>query len=204
MTRRVGEAMELEPLMRRPLDGKVISMNAPNYQQQQQNFQQPIKLPVNRQYQNSPREVSETDLYLLGAIEKLVYRVDYMEKRLKRTEQLVYYLMAGNKERPEADPCQANFTRIGGNCYHFGGTERVDWKTAAGKCKALGASLAEFDKVEKFRDVVAYVLNNQSHRGHDFWTGGLNPGLQNSYDCRVSLKLFLQVFCGFGQLRHGQ
>lgn len=47
--------------------------------------------------QNGP-EVSETDLYLLSAIEKLVYRVDYMEKRLRKTEQLVYYLMAGNNE----------------------------------------------------------------------------------------------------------
>lgn len=44
------------------------------------------------------QEVSETDLYLLSAIEKLVYRVDYMEKRLRKTEQLVYYLMAGNNE----------------------------------------------------------------------------------------------------------
>lgn len=186
MTRRVGDAMELEPLMRRPLDERVISMNPPNYQQQQnhqqqqqqQNYQQPLKLQAQRQTQyNSPREVSETDLYLLGAIEKLVYRVDYMEKRLKRTEQLVYYLMAGNSQKPEIDSCPANFSRIGDNCYHLGGSERVDWKTAAGKCKALGASLAEFDKVEKFRDVVAFVLNNQSHRGHDFWIGGLNPGL---------------------------
>lgn len=51
----------------------------------------------NRIPQNGP-EVSETDLYLLSAIEKLVYRVDYMERRLRKTEQLVYYLMAGNNE----------------------------------------------------------------------------------------------------------
>lgn len=38
-------------------------------------------------------EISETDLYLLGAIEKLVYRVDYLEKRLKKTDELVLYLM---------------------------------------------------------------------------------------------------------------
>lgn len=48
--------------------------------------------------QNGPSEVSETDLYLLGAIEKLVYRVDYMEKRLLKSEQLIYYLMAGNNQ----------------------------------------------------------------------------------------------------------
>lgn len=51
----------------------------------------------NRIPQNGP-DVSETDLYLLSAIEKLVYRVDYMERRLHKTEQLVYYLMAGNND----------------------------------------------------------------------------------------------------------
>lgn len=48
-----------------------------------------------------PSEISETDLYLLGAIEKLVYRVDYMEKRLRKTEQIVYYLMQGNQNREQ-------------------------------------------------------------------------------------------------------
>jgi hypothetical protein len=43
------------------------------------------------------RQVSETDLYLLGAIEKLVYRVDFMEKRLRRVEEMLYYVMAGNR-----------------------------------------------------------------------------------------------------------
>lgn len=54
--------------------------------------------PPNRPQSNAPQEVSETDLYLLSAIEKLVYRVDYMERRLRKTEQVVYYLMAGNNE----------------------------------------------------------------------------------------------------------
>lgn len=44
------------------------------------------------------QEISETDLYLLSAIEKLVYRVDYMERRLRKAEQIVYYLMAGNNQ----------------------------------------------------------------------------------------------------------
>ena len=44
------------------------------------------------------REVTETDLYLLGAIEKLVYRVDFMEKRLRRTEELLYYVMASKNK----------------------------------------------------------------------------------------------------------
>lgn len=52
----------------------------------------------NRIQQNGPNEISETDLYLLSAIEKLVYRVDYMDHRLRKTEQIVYYLMAGNNQ----------------------------------------------------------------------------------------------------------
>ncbi|KAJ8940023.1 hypothetical protein NQ314_010854 [Rhamnusium bicolor] len=43
------------------------------------------------------RQVSETDLYLLGAIEKLVYKVDFMEKRLRRVEEMLYYAVAGNR-----------------------------------------------------------------------------------------------------------
>lgn len=59
----------------------------------------PLNGPPNRHPSNAaPQEVSETDLYLLSAIEKLVYRVDYMERRLRKTEQIVYYLMAGNNE----------------------------------------------------------------------------------------------------------
>ncbi|KAG5680100.1 hypothetical protein PVAND_009626 [Polypedilum vanderplanki] len=170
LTRRAGEEDEV-------ITGKVIS---PSSQQMLLTQQQlPLKLQSqNRQYQfNSPREVSETDLYLLGAIEKLVYRVDYMEKRLKRTEQLIYYLMAGNNQKIESDECPKNFTKVGKDCYHFGIKERTDWKTAALKCKSLGGSMAEFDKIEKFQDVVAYVLSHQDLRGQDFWLGGLNPGL---------------------------
>lgn len=59
--------------------------------------QRPNQFFNNRVQQAGP-EVSETDLYLLSAIEKLVYRVDYMERRLRKTEQIVYYLMAGNNE----------------------------------------------------------------------------------------------------------
>lgn len=43
------------------------------------------------------RPIAETDLYLLGAIEKLVYRLDFMEKRLRRVEEMMYYVMAGNR-----------------------------------------------------------------------------------------------------------
>lgn len=43
------------------------------------------------------RQITETDLYLLGAIEKLVYRTDFMEKRLRRVEEMLYYVMAGSR-----------------------------------------------------------------------------------------------------------
>jgi hypothetical protein len=146
-------------------------------------IQQQTNTPPLRQSFNSPREVSETDLYLLGAIEKLAYRVDYLEKRLKRTEQIVYYLMSGNNqnEKPvkvEEDPCGKNFKQIGDVCYHMSVSDKVDWKTASTKCKSMGAILAEFDKIENYKDVVAYVLNNKTLRGEDFWIGGLNPGMK--------------------------
>lgn len=144
------------------------------------NFQEPLKLQVQQrqQYQfNSPREVSETDLYLLGAIEKLVFRVDYMEKRLRRTEQLVYYLMEGNKQKIESDPCPKNFSKINQDCYYFGVKEKLDWKSATEKCKSMNAILTEFEKIDKYQDVVASILSHQEHRGHDFWLGGINPGL---------------------------
>lgn len=161
------------------ITGKVVAnmMSPSNIQQNQQQI--PLKLQVqHRQYQfNSPREVSETDLYLLGAIEKLVYRVDYIEKRLRRTEQIVYYLMAGNNQKIEPENCPKNFTKIGNDCYHLGVKERIDWKDAAIKCKSLGGYLAEFEKIDKYQDVVAHILSNQDFRGHDFWIGGLNPGL---------------------------
>lgn len=41
------------------------------------------------------KQVSETDLYLLGAIEKLVYRADLFEKRLRKMEETVHSLIAG-------------------------------------------------------------------------------------------------------------
>lgn len=43
----------------------------------------------------SPREVSETDLVLLSAIEKLTYRVDFLEQRLRKAEQLILFLADG-------------------------------------------------------------------------------------------------------------
>ncbi|XP_050086657.1 uncharacterized protein LOC126571860 [Anopheles aquasalis] len=124
---------------------------------------------------SSPREVSETDLYLLGAIEKLVYRVDYMENRLRRAEQIIYFLMAGNNQKHE--PCPQNFTQVHDRCYHFDIERGLNWKSASTMCRSYGAHLAEFETVAEFQDVVAYILNNPVNRGKDFWLGGLNPGL---------------------------
>lgn len=52
---------------------------------------------VTNNKKNPTGQVSETDLYLLSAIEKLVYRVDFMEKRLRRAEEMLYYNIAGNR-----------------------------------------------------------------------------------------------------------
>jgi hypothetical protein len=61
-----------------PRDQKVMK-NKPFY----------ITQPSGKPLGGVGKEVTETDLYLLGAIEKLVYRVDFMEKRLRRTEELL-------------------------------------------------------------------------------------------------------------------
>lgn len=94
ITKRMGEAAELEPHMRPP-GAKVISQFRPS-----QPYGVPQPMQAQQQLANpGQREISETDLYLLGAIEKLVFRVDYLEQRLRKTEQLVYYLMQGNNPK---------------------------------------------------------------------------------------------------------
>lgn len=120
INKRIGEALELDPQHHaahsphrpRPPVGKVIAStgagglygdnqlaagagHGATFTPMRQTFggASPTELLA------SPREVSETDLYLLGAIEKLVYRVDYMENRLRRAEQIIYFLMAGNSQK---------------------------------------------------------------------------------------------------------
>ncbi|EDX12846.1 nuclear transcription factor Y subunit beta [Drosophila simulans] len=247
ITRRIGEAVELEPHLRKPVESQSPIVN-PQFrpmtnqmlhqqhqqmqqqQQQQQQMQQqqlqqrqqpgflqqlfgiggsggggsgnPTQLqqhvrPVplqQQQVQQIPqqhpqqqhlvggqpttfRAVSENDLYLLGAIEKLVYRVDYLESRVRRSEQLIYYLMAGNNQKEVKDPCPANFTRISDNCYYINSQQQVNWKTANSACKGLNSHLAEFEKVSENEEIMAYLLNQPAHRGRDYWLGGLNPGL---------------------------
>ncbi|XP_048481954.1 homeotic protein female sterile isoform X2 [Plutella xylostella] len=120
------------------------------------------------------KEVSDTDLYLLAAIEKLVYRVDLMEKRLRRAEESLHYLLAGKDKAPE--PCVDKFTRVGGACYHFS-LEAADWKSANLACRKLRAALVELDSSEEQRLLMAAVHADKKIKELDFWTGGLNPGL---------------------------
>ncbi|XP_036342102.1 uncharacterized protein LOC118751387 [Rhagoletis pomonella] len=222
ITKRIGEAVELEPHMRppvqvvnpqfRPMTNQMIQQQQLQEQQQMQQRQQPGFFqqlfglggggsssnsqpapqpvrPVHVQQHHPPpavqhtgpqppfRAVTENDLYLLGAIEKLVYRVDYLESRIRRAEQLIYYLMAGNNQKEVRDPCPSNFTRISDNCYYINSHQQVNWKTANSACKALNSHLAEFEKVSENEEIMAYLLNQPQHRGRDYWLGGLNPGL---------------------------
>lgn len=57
---------------------------------------QPGKI-INNKFPPPQRQITETDLHLLNAMEKLVYRVDFMEKRLRKVEEMLYYVMAGNR-----------------------------------------------------------------------------------------------------------
>lgn len=60
----------------------------------------------------SRTEVSETDLYLLGAIEKLAYRVDYLEHRLKKTDQLLLQLVAETKKEKPSPGINAHYVAM--------------------------------------------------------------------------------------------
>jgi len=96
---------------------------------------------------------------------------------VRRSEQLIYYLMAGNNQKEVKDPCPTNFTRISDNCYYINSQQQVNWKTANSACKGLNSHLAEFEKVSENEEIMAYLLNQPAHRGRDYWLGGLNPGL---------------------------
>lgn len=61
---------------------------------------------VDRQDENRQppqKQVSETDLYLLGAIEKLVWRADLFEKRLRKLEENVHLIVAGVESKEGED-----------------------------------------------------------------------------------------------------
>ncbi|XP_071455748.1 uncharacterized protein [Hetaerina americana] len=124
--------------------------------------------------------VSETDLYLLGAIEKLAKKVERLEQRLLRTEEALYYVMDG-QQKPQASyvgvaPCREGFIRAGRNCYLFG-RRPVDWKSANTECRKAGALPAELETTEEGSAVASTITSRTDLRGADYWTGGLNPGL---------------------------
>ncbi|CAB0042552.1 unnamed protein product [Trichogramma brassicae] len=108
-----------------------------------------------------------------GSIEKLVYKMDFLEKRVKRTEELLYYVISGNNKAKQ--PCAKNFTRVGQFCYHMSNRE-YDWKSSASLCRAMGGNLVEFESIEENQDVVAMLQSDKKIR-KSYWTGGLNPGL---------------------------
>ncbi|XP_031345741.1 uncharacterized protein LOC116172638 isoform X2 [Photinus pyralis] len=138
-----------------------------------------LKIVNSNPVRNKPpqRQVTETEMYLLNAIEKMVYKVDFMEKRLRRVEQMLYFVMAGNKV--DQEPCADNFNRAGQNCYLFAGTagRELDWKAASKQCNKYGAALAEMETIEENQDVISYIQSQDHLRGREYWTGGLNPGL---------------------------
>uniref|UniRef100_A0A1A9W709 C-type lectin domain-containing protein n=1 Tax=Glossina brevipalpis TaxID=37001 RepID=A0A1A9W709_9MUSC len=228
INKRIGQAsIELEPHKRSPLQIVNPQLRPVTYQMVQNSHQpgffqqllgvdqttQQIRPPESMPIQQRPglqpiRTVSENDLYLLGAIEKLVYRVDYLESRIRRTEQLIYYLMSGNNQKEVRDPCPSNFTRISDNCYYINSYQRVNWKSANSACKALNSHLVEFEKGSENEDVMAYLLNQPQHRGRDYWLGALNPGLLwiwsnsakpvNPHTNLTSIAMAHQDSAGFG------
>ncbi|XP_044729987.1 oxidized low-density lipoprotein receptor 1-like [Chrysoperla carnea] len=150
--------------------GKIVNRPIPTVMKPQipNNPNNPVSV------QSPGREVSETDLYLLSAFEKMAYKVDIMEKRLRHVEEIMYSVVAGNKI--DTEPCPLNFTRAGEGCYYFG-ERKFDWQVANKYCKRMGASLVEFETIEERESVISYIQSWSYFKGRDFWTSGLNPGL---------------------------
>lgn len=112
ITRRIGEAYESDidrhVMPYQELHPPPVTRTRPMPQIMKRIDNQPTK-PVNFRPGGGrlqATEISETDLYLLGAIEKLVYRVDYLEKRLKKTDELVLYLMEKQHQLEQASATQ--------------------------------------------------------------------------------------------------
>lgn len=225
----MGEAYESEVLNDRPvvpylgMQPPPVTRTRPFPQIMKRIDNQPTK-PTNFRPNGGrlqPSEISETDLYLLGAIEKLVYRVDYLEKRLKKTDELVLYLMekyhqqqasatyqhnqinqkpiyGGQQGESINQPVKLNATqqllnekdnlcidnnstKIGDNCYIIAHTPSTDWQSANVQCKAKSkasnSQLVEFDSYKEYYDVGLFLKSNKKYKKHNYWLGGLNPGL---------------------------
>ncbi|XP_011503821.1 PREDICTED: lithostathine-1, partial [Ceratosolen solmsi marchali] len=133
-----------------------------------------IRITANKISYHNKREISDNDLYLLGAIEKLVYRIDLMERRLKKTEELLYSIVSDYNT--SKDPCPEKYVRIGQFCYYFS-IHEYNWKSSANLCRGMGGNLVEFETIEENQDVIAVLQNDTKLKNKDYWTGGLNPGL---------------------------
>ncbi|CAF4896144.1 unnamed protein product [Pieris macdunnoughi] len=162
-----------------PANGKIV--NKPPYKDKFRPSYAPPSPPRPQQpnsidrVDDPPRkQVTETDLFLLSAIEKLVYRADLMEKRLRKLEETLHYIVAGNDPKPE--PCAGNYSRVGGVCYEWS-TEPADWKGASIACRKQKAALLELQQDADKRQLLSKLLSDKQFKGKDFWTGGLNPGL---------------------------
>lgn len=149
-----------------------VHQSIPVHQQLPQ--QTPIVDRVDENKASPQKQVSETDLYLLTAIEKLVYRADLMEKRLRKLEESVHNLVAGVDKKPE--PCPTNFTRVGAGCYHIS-EESANWKGANYACRRLKSNMLEIDTDKEKTKLTSALLSDKTLKGDDYWTGGLNPGL---------------------------
>lgn len=57
-------------------------------------------------------------MYLLGAIEKLVQRMDSMERRLKRSEELIQHIVEGNAANRDGQ-CYDLYTIITSVCWEL-------------------------------------------------------------------------------------
>ncbi|XP_022820824.1 uncharacterized protein LOC111352503 isoform X2 [Spodoptera litura] len=112
------------------------------------------------------KQVSETDLYLLGAIEKLVYRADLFEKRLRKMEETVHSLIAGldAKLGNKAEPCPKNFTRVGSGCYHVS-SEVANWKGASYGCRRLKGNMLEIESDQERDQLTSALFTDKRYKG---------------------------------------
>lgn len=112
MTRRAGDGSDNNSM--HPGSPSSASASLPMGKQQhifRPNRPQPPAALNFEQIRQTSADISETDLYLLSAIEKLVHRVDYLEKRLQTTDKLILHLLNDvSNEKPHAAPATPTTT----------------------------------------------------------------------------------------------
>lgn len=68
---------------------------------------------------------------------------------------------------PITEPCAANFTRVGGACYHWS-AQALDWKGANLACRKLRGALLELPDPVTKRQLLAAVLADKHLRGKNW------------------------------------